>query len=228
MTIKQSLKFLYSFGHSLLNQPRMMLTSRHSFKVTRSVIVSDSVQVVNYPINREWFLMVLLPYENMLHYHTAFCCSWMFRIFDIDITLFINLPTPVIIENATPLTFGTVARLVLMVQYSPTISAILFNRFFRLAIAVSTYLTSIVARLTTNFTRVLMLLPPKPSSIYTCTILLMALFAYLATVRARFTANGTGMFPTFVVKFLLCEHRFISLRHTLLYHNSLDIAREYV
>lgn len=66
--IKKCLKFLNALSHSLLQS--VMFFSRHSYKVSGTVIISYSVKMMNNPIVGKFFSVCLFPHRAMLRYIT--------------------------------------------------------------------------------------------------------------------------------------------------------------
>jgi len=75
LIIKQSFKFLNTLGFSL--KDKVMLFTRESHQIARSVIAFNPIQMMNYPAFRQWFAMNLLPDKDMLQDEPSSCCSRM-------------------------------------------------------------------------------------------------------------------------------------------------------
>jgi len=70
LVIKQSLKLLDSLPHSW-NKKRMSF-SWHSYQVIRAVIIFNTIQMVDKPTFRKFFIMSLFPYIAMFKYISPF------------------------------------------------------------------------------------------------------------------------------------------------------------
>lgn len=77
LVIKQCLKLLYSFCLSLKHGT--MLSIRQCYQITRSVIVFDSIQVMNEPTFRQCSIIGSLPNHNMFLNMPSISSAWMFR-----------------------------------------------------------------------------------------------------------------------------------------------------
>lgn len=76
-----------------------MTFTRHCHKVFRTIIIPNSIDVMNHPIVRELLIMRLLPYIDMLQYITQNCSriAWFVK-FDITLRCFPSASTPIRIE----------------------------------------------------------------------------------------------------------------------------------
>ena len=75
LTVKQGFKFLDALGLRLKDEGMML--SRESDKIYRSVILFDTIQVMNYPALRQCFVVRSLPDKYMLINITALVRPWV-------------------------------------------------------------------------------------------------------------------------------------------------------
>ena len=90
LIIKQSLKLLDAFGFSL--KDKIVFFVRQANKITRAIVVFNSVKVVDNPIFRELFALSFLPYQDMFKHHTPPCRSMMAWQVDVNITTSCDKP----------------------------------------------------------------------------------------------------------------------------------------
>jgi len=64
LTIKQSLKFLYSFGFSL--KDKVVFLIRQTEQVLGAVIILDAIKMVDNPSFWQWFSVSFFPNKNVL------------------------------------------------------------------------------------------------------------------------------------------------------------------
>lgn len=76
MIIKQCLKLLNTLGFSLKN--KVVFLIREGYQISRSVVILDSIQVVNEPTFRQAFVIRFFPNHNMFLNMTPFSSAWMF------------------------------------------------------------------------------------------------------------------------------------------------------
>ena len=76
MIIKQSLKLLDA--PCFCGEDMPVLFIRQSYKVGIPIITPDSVKVMHYPTSRKWFVVSLLPYQDMLANIASFIRSRVF------------------------------------------------------------------------------------------------------------------------------------------------------
>jgi len=75
LIIKQSLKLLYSLSLSL--KDKVVLLVRQGYQIARSIIVLNSVKVMNNPAFRQRFAVSFFPYKDMLKDVATFISSRM-------------------------------------------------------------------------------------------------------------------------------------------------------
>ena len=84
LMVEESLQFLNAFCFSLKKE--IMFVIGHSYQVLWSVIVSNTIEVMNYPSLWQRFLVSLFPDKNVLKDITISRCSMVFRHIYLDIT----------------------------------------------------------------------------------------------------------------------------------------------
>lgn len=92
LIIEQSFKLLDTLGFCL--KDKAMFFIWQGYKVTRTVIIRYAIQMVNNPTRRQWFIINLLPYKNMLPNIFVLVCSWMVRVVNFNITALLDYPSP--------------------------------------------------------------------------------------------------------------------------------------
>lgn len=101
-------QFLYPllFGR----EDTVMFLTRQGYKVFWSIIIFDTIQMVNYPAFRQLFAICLLPNKDVLAYIASRLSSWMLRLPYIDITLLVNsAPSPITRMRPTHLRCRSIA-----------------------------------------------------------------------------------------------------------------------
>ena len=63
LIIKKCLKFLDAFGFSLKN--KIMFLVRQSYQITRAIIASNPIKMMNYPTIRKSFVVCFFPNQDM-------------------------------------------------------------------------------------------------------------------------------------------------------------------
>ena len=92
MTIKQGFKFLNTPRLSLEN--KVMFFVRQAFEVFRAVIILNSIQVVNYPVFRQWFAVSFFPDKNVFQYIASSTSSTVVFFQNENVAIFsLNSPT---------------------------------------------------------------------------------------------------------------------------------------
>lgn len=96
LPIEQSLKFLYPLCFSL--KDKIMLLAGQALQVTWSIIICNSVEMMNHPPLGQWFAIRFLPNYNVfpnVRFFGALRCPRMFRLINVDITeTLISTPSP--------------------------------------------------------------------------------------------------------------------------------------
>lgn len=94
LPMQSGFKLLYSFGFSLKQEPVFFV--RQSYQINWSIIVSDSVQMVDNPAFRQGLVMCSFPYQNVFSNIAIRVSSWMTWLINENIasTLFITSTFP--------------------------------------------------------------------------------------------------------------------------------------
>ena len=90
LIVKQCLQLLDTLCFSLKNKAMLMI--RHCLQILGAIIISNAIQVMNYPTLGQRLIMSLFPYKNVFQ-NIAIFGSWMLRFAYANISLAISYAT---------------------------------------------------------------------------------------------------------------------------------------
>jgi len=102
LVTEQCFKFLYSLGFGRKN--KAMFPVRESYEIDRSIIISYSIKVMDYPTIWQEFIVSLFPYQYMLADISSFICSRMFWKEYLNISSYLTPATFIYSISNSPLT----------------------------------------------------------------------------------------------------------------------------
>lgn len=197
MSIKQSLKFLNTFSFSLEN--KIMLLVGQSHKVTYSIVVLDSIEMVNNPTIGEQLIICGLPDNDMFS--------------DIAITIGTRVVRAEYQNIATFLAINS--TLPVMMLFS--LWGIVSYKVFSVQTSIITGLTSLMPSGNFNST-----INTKSMLWIYSTLFMVTRFAICRPAGNHHSAYWAGMPATFLVillDFQFCLSHISSITHFLLYLN---------
>ena len=217
MIIKQSLKLLNAFRFGLHDHPTMMFASRQIYKISRPIVVFDTIKMMNHVTFGQGRAVSFFPDKDMLKNITIFNRSMMCGIPYIDISIdFVTTTFPhgVIRSSQFKKALSTKPALV----YSPDCGSAFYAlsiRFMQLHLMTfSTGFATIIAKFSTQYTGMPMQLSPCLYFNYIPSVFFVAVFTNPTSVVARIATHSARMLPCLMVKFLLIQLFSIRQRHT--------------
>lgn len=137
LIIKQCFKFLNAFSFS--SKDKIVLSIRQGYEVLYSVVMFNSIEMMNYPTFRQWLTIGLFPYKQMLS-DMIIKCSWMSRGINENISCFF-------LKSAT-------LPLIVLLSCTTMPTTITSNSCQSFHVAMLTPCSSTVSRFTTIYTEV--------------------------------------------------------------------------
>ena len=91
LIVKQGFKFLDALG--LSSKQEVMLFTGHSYEITRSIVIWDSIKVMNYPSIGQRFAVSLFPNQYMFKYISLLGSSVVNRLHNSNVSISILSPS---------------------------------------------------------------------------------------------------------------------------------------